>query len=72
MKSQFLNLDNDEQKFNLNSNSFDSENKGYNSTLVYTNDTTGSTFNNTSNAYKVDYKKSLNALLMFFLFIQFL
>ncbi len=34
---------------NLNSNSFDSENKGYNSTLVYTNDTTGSTFNNTSN-----------------------
>jgi hypothetical protein len=29
-------------------------------------------FNNTSNAYKVDYKKSLNALLMFFLFIQFL
>lgn len=34
---------------NLNSNSFDSENKGYNSTLVYTNDNTGSTFNNTSN-----------------------
>ena len=34
---------------NLNSNTFDSENKGYNSTLVYTNDTTGSTFNNTSN-----------------------
>jgi hypothetical protein len=34
---------------NLNSNSFDSENKGYNSTLVYTNDTTGLTFNNTSN-----------------------
>ena len=34
---------------NLNTNSFDSENKGYNSTLVYTNDTTGSTFNNTSN-----------------------
>jgi len=33
---------------NLNSNSFDSENKGYNSTLVYTNDTTGSTYN-TSN-----------------------
>ena len=34
---------------NLNSNSYDSENKGYNTTLVYTNDTTGSTFNNTSN-----------------------
>jgi hypothetical protein len=34
---------------NLSSNSYDSENKGYNSTLVYTNDTTGSTFNNTSN-----------------------
>jgi len=34
---------------NLNTNSFDSENKGYNSTLVYTNDTTGTTFNNTSN-----------------------
>jgi hypothetical protein len=34
---------------NLNSNSFDTENKGYNSTLVYTNDTTGSTFQNTSN-----------------------
>jgi hypothetical protein len=34
---------------NLNTNSFDSENKGYNSTLVYTNDTTGTTFQNTSN-----------------------
>jgi hypothetical protein len=33
---------------NLNSNSYDSENKGYNTTLVYTNDITGTTFQNTS------------------------
>jgi hypothetical protein len=34
---------------NLSSNSFDSENKGYNSTLIYTCQTTGETFTNTSN-----------------------
>lgn len=34
---------------NLNSNSFDSQNKGYNTTLVYTTDITGTTFNNISN-----------------------
>lgn len=33
---------------NLNSNSFDSQNKGYNTTLVYTTNITGSTFQNTS------------------------
>ena len=34
---------------NLSSNSYDSENKGYNSTLIYTSQTTGETFTNTSN-----------------------
>ena len=39
---------------NLNSNSFDSENKGYNSTLVYTNDTTGSTSNELFYNFSID------------------
>jgi len=34
---------------NLSSNSYDSENKGYNTTLIYTCQTTGETFTNTSN-----------------------
>ena len=34
---------------NLSSNSYDSENKGYNSTLIYTTNNTGETFTNTSN-----------------------
>jgi hypothetical protein len=33
---------------NLNGNSYDSQNKGYNTTLVYTTNITGSTFQNTS------------------------
>ena len=33
---------------NLTSNSYDSMNKGYNSTLIYTSETTGETFTNTS------------------------
>jgi hypothetical protein len=34
---------------NLSGNSYDSENKGYNTTLIYTCQTTGETFTNTSN-----------------------
>jgi hypothetical protein len=34
---------------NLSSNSYDSENKGFNTTLIYTCQTTGETFTNTSN-----------------------
>ena len=34
---------------NLSSKSYDSENKGYNSTLIYTTNNTGETFTNTSN-----------------------
>jgi hypothetical protein len=34
---------------NLSCNSYDSENKGYNSTLIYTTNNTGETFTNTSN-----------------------
>lgn len=34
---------------NLSSNSYDSENKGYNTTLIYACQTTGETFTNTSN-----------------------
>ena len=34
---------------NLTSNSYDSMNKGCNSTLIYTSDTTGETYTNTSN-----------------------
>ena len=34
---------------NLSSNSYDSENKGYNTTLIYTCQTTGETFTNTCN-----------------------
>ena len=33
---------------NLNTNSYDSQNKGYNTTLVYTSNITGTTFQNTS------------------------